>query len=303
MSFLKKKSVAYTFMILAIVASIVIGQIKGPGGAVSPYEPESQSAAAKWAQENYHQYTQWVSDEADLFSDATEETLAQYNAKFDYIYGSIAGLITVKSLNGDDIQDFTYNRGDSMGFGQNDLVIVLDQETQQWYVGYGTNMGNYVDNALQILATESLQEDIFGSSADSHILLFYAGLDNWYKETVPENGQSEQDDSSKGFLGVVLTVLLLIFLFNLFRRGGGWLFWFGGGPRWPRSPRGPRPPRGPGAPPGGFGSSRRGGGFGSGGFGSSSRGGFGGGGFGGSRSGGFGGGGFGGGSRGGFGGR
>ncbi len=312
MNFFKKKPVAIILTVLAVVGAIAIGRAKMPDNA--PYAPDNAKEAQKWAEDNYNQYLQWVVDDAELLSFATVKELAQYNAELDYTYGSIAGLVTVKSLNGSDIEDYAYERGSAMGLGQYDMVVLLDAQTQQWYLASGDTMGGYLDNELKILATETFDEEFFDGGADKQILSYYKRLMQWYSARIYARGNDEDEDKgSSGFVFLVFVILLIIFL-SSFRRRGGWLFWFGGGHhrhndrRPPRGPGGPGPggfggPRSPG--PGGFGSSKRGGSFGGGGFGGSSRGGFGGGGFGGgSRGGGFGGGGFGGGSRGGgFGGR
>lgn len=318
MKILKKRPVAILLTLVMIAAAVGIGWARAPQTPSADYDPQSGAAAAKWAEENWEEYDRWVSDGAGILERDTEEKIAKYNAELDYTYGSIAGLITVSGLD-EDMEQAAYDLGDQLGLGQSDLVILLDTESEQWYLTGGDNIVSYLDNALRILATERLKN--FAGGADKAALSFYQGLMDWYETNIPQEGShggESAGDEAVGFFVILVFVVIVILILARPRRR---TFWFGGprpprhGPRPPYGP-GPRPPRGgmgpgPGgprpprsAPPRstprppagssgggsrGFGSSSRGG-FG----GSSSRGGFGGG---GSSRGGFGGGG----SRGGFG--
>lgn len=316
MKVLQKKSVAILLTLLMIALAIGIGQLRAPSPEPDVYEPEDPEAAEAYAALAYEEYLQWVQDEEDFLSAEAEKELAKINAALDYTYGSLAGLIITDDLNGQDLETFTYSEGDAMGFGQNDLVIVLTPQSQEWYVGYGDRMSVFVDEELRILATGHLSNELFVAfqhERDARMVNFYQLIADWYEDNVPQTEQSEPMESSGRveLLGVILFILILILFLSTFRRGR--VFFVGNSWR-RRPPRGPGPWTGHRPPPGGFGrhpGGRPGGtsGFsGRNGFGSSSRGGFGSssrGGFGGGSRGGFGGGsrgGFGGGSRGGFGG-
>ena len=212
--------------------------------------------------------------------------------------------------------------------GNSDMLLLIDTDSEQWYLAYGDEMASYVDNDLSILFKENLGS-LFTGNAGSSVTGLYKGLLSWYASNIPaashEEAQTQpvsyRQEERMSFGSVLLTLfIILIVLRILFRprrryyddgvyyggsRPGFWSGLFVGsmfgrsrGHR-PPPPPGPRPgyrPPSGGARPGGFNTRPGGSGFkpSSRGFGGGSRGsGFGGrgGGFGGgSRGGGFGGG-------------
>ena len=330
MNVFKKRGVALTVLILAVIAAVIIGQLTKPS-VDETYKPESDATAQSWAKAHADSYTAYVQDGAGLFSSQTLQTLAQDNAALDYRYGGILGVVTVKSLGDTTIK--AYSDQICYGtdtYGNGDLVLLVNEETGEWYVSPGDDISYYLNDELEILFTQNLG-DSFWADPDSRIVTLFTQVSGWYAKNVPVSGQEAESKSSSGAGGIIVLILALFIIFVIVsfvlsliagvRRlvggygffgpfwgpwWGGWYHrhprWFGGfygappppphhGPGGPGGPGGPRPPR-----------SNGGNGFGGGGsFGGGSRGGFGGGGsrggFSGGR-GGFGGGG----SRGGFGG-
>ena len=345
MKFFQKRGVAIVVLILAIVASSAWGLHKTP--AVSTPEggeklDPSLSTAA---------FTQYVRDEADIFSDKTEEAVGLYNANWDKMFGSIMAVVTVQSS--DNLENTAYDYADTMQLGSNDAILVIAKQQQDYYLVASGDFYDLLSGLSQSFVASCMESGVQKSDYDAAVQELCSQLHVELSQQYQQD-QTAQDDAGTAVLFIMLLVLLfLIWIwldrmrYNRYRRrymmpGMGVptvmyhpIFWGRRPPRDPRPPRsgGPRPPQGGSSggnrrPPqqprrpsggsgnsfGGFGSSGRGGGFGSGnfgGFGGSSRGGgFGGGGsfggFGGSRGGGFGGGrsgGFGGGRGGGFGGR
>lgn len=345
MKFFQKRGVAIAVLILAIVASSAWGLHKAP--AVSTPEggeklDPSLSTAA---------FTQYVRDEADILSDKTEEAIGLYNANWDKMFGSIMAVVTVQSS--DNLENTAYDYADTMQLGSNDAILVIAKQQQDYYLVASGDFYDLLSGLSQSFVASCMESGVQKGDYDAAVQELCSQLHVELSQQYQQN-QTAQDDAGTAVLFIMLLVLLfLIWIwldrmrYNRYRRrymmpGMGVptvvyhpIFWGRRPPRGPRPPRsgGPRPPQGGSSggnrrPPqqprrpsggsgnsfGGFGSSGRGGGFGSGnfgGFGGSSRGGgFGGGGsfggFGGSRGGGFGGGrsgGFGGGRGGGFGGR
>ena len=338
MNVFKKRGVAVTVLILAVIAAILIGQLTKPS-VDETYKPESSATAQSWAKEHAGSYTAYVQDEAGLFSSATKQALAEDNAALDYQYSGILGVVTVSTLGDSTIK--AYSDKICYGtdtYGNGDLVLLIDEESGQWYVSPGDDISYYLNDNLEIIFTQNLG-DSFWSDPDGAITTLFTQVSGWYAKNVPVSGQAAQQaqtaqkssDSGVGGIIVLILVLFIIFVIISFvfsliagvrRAIGGYGFfgpfwgpWWGGcyhrHPRWFGGFHGAPPPpphHGPGGPGGGPRPPRNdppryngGGRSGSGGGGS--RGGFGGG---GSR-GGFGGGGSrggfsGGGSRGGFGG-
>ena len=344
MKFFQKRGVAIVVLILAIVASSAWGLHKAP--AVSAPEggekvDTSLSTAA---------FEQYVCDEANVLSDKTEKTVSLYNANWDKMFGSIMAVVTVQSS--DNLENTAYDYADTMQLGSNDAILVIAKQQQDYYLVASGLSQSFVascmaDNvqkgdydaavrslcaALHVELSQQYQQSEAALDEAANGVMFIMILIIFFVLWIMLDGMRYRRYRRRYMMpgmGVPTVMYHPI-------------FWGRRPPRGPRPPRsgGPRPPQGGSRPPrsggssggnrrppqqprrpsgssgssfGGFGSSGRGGSFGSGnfgGFGGSSRGGgFGGGrsgGFGGSRGGGFGGGrsgGFGGGRGGGFGGR
>ena len=341
MKFFQKRGVAIVVLILAIVASSAWGLHKTP--AVSTPEggeklDPSLSTAA---------FTQYVRDDADVLSDKTEEAIGLYNANWDKMFGSIMAVVTTESAN--DIENAAYDYAIEMQLAENDAILVIAKQQQDYYLLASGDFYDLLSGLSQSFVASCMADNVQKGDYDAAVRSLCATL---HVELSQQYQQSEAalDEAANGVMFIMILIIFFVLWIMLdgmryrrYRRrymmpGMGIptvvyhpIFWgrrppCSGGPRPPQGGRGSssgnrRPPQQPRRPSGGsgnsfggFGSSGRGGGFGSGnfgGFGGSSRGGgFGGGGsfggFGGSRGGGFGGGrsgGFGGGRGGGFGGR
>lgn len=347
MKFFQKRGVAIVVLILAIVASSAWGLHKTP--AVSTPEggeklDPSLSTAA---------FTQYVRDEADILSDKTEEAVGLYNANWDKMFGSIMAVVTVQSTSdiGETAYDYAMEMELAPNDA---ILVIAEQEGSYYLLPSGDFrdlLESLPQSFIASCMADGVEKSDYDAAVQELCSQLHVELSQQYQQS-QDNGEIANIFVELMFVLIVL-FLIWIWLdrmrYNRYRRrymmpGMGVptvmyhpIFWGRRPPRGPRPPRsgGPRPPQGgrgsssgnrrppqqPRRPSGGsgnsfggFGSSGRGGGFGSGnfgGFGGSSRGGgFGGGGsfggFGGSRGGGFGGGrsgGFGGGRGGGFGGR
>ena len=330
--FFNRKNVAVTITLVVIAIALVIGFASAPKQAATT-STTSQAAsvstdAASWAKKNYEQYEDFLDDDADLFDDVTLEAFAKYNAQLDYTYGSIMGLVTTDDLGGKSMADYAIDESADLELGDSDMLLLIDTDSEQWYLAYGDEMASYVDNDLSILFKENLGS-LFTGNAESSVTGLYKGLLSWYASNIPaashEDAQTQpvsyRQEEHVSFGSILLTIIIILIVLRIIFRprrryyddgvyyGGGrpgfWSGMFVGsmlgrnrGHR-PPPPPGPRPgyrPPSGGARPGGFGARPGGSGFkpSSRGFGGGSRGGgFGGrgGGFGGgSRGGGFGGG-------------
>lgn len=342
MKFFQKRGVAIAVLILTIIASGAWGLHKAP--AVSTPEggeklDPSLSTAA---------FTQYVRDDADVLSDKTEEAIGLYNANWDKMFGSIMAVVTTESAN--DIENAAYDYATEMQLAENDAILVIAKQQQDYYLLASGNFYDLLSRLSQSFVASCMADNVQKGDYDAAVRSLCAAL---HVELSQQYQQSEAalDEAANGVMFIMILIIFFIIWIMLdgmryrrYRRrymmpGMGIptvvyrpIFWGRRPPRGPRPPRsgGPRPPQGGPRPPysggssggnrrppqpprrpsssggsfGGFGSTGRGGGFGSGsvgGFGSSRGGGFGGsrgGGFGGSRGGGFGGG-----RGGGFGGR
>ena len=349
MRFFQKRGVAIVVLILAIVASSAWGLHKAP--AVSTPEggeklDPSLSTAA---------FTQYVRDEADILSDKTEEAVGLYNANWDKMFGSIMAVVTTESANDIENAAYDYAIEMQLAENDAILVIAKQQQDYYLLASgdFYDLLSGLSQSFVASCMADGVQKGDYDAAVRSLCAALHVELSQQYQQS--EAALDEAANGVMFIMILIIFFVLWIMLdgmrYRRYRRrymmpGMGVptvmyhpIFWGRRPPRGPRPPcsGGPRPPQGgrgsssgnrrppqqPRRPSGGsgnsfggFGSSGRGGGFGSGnfgGFGGSSRGGgFGGGGsfgsfggFGGSRGGGFGGsrgGGFGGGRSGGFGG-
>ena len=347
MKFFQKRGVAIAVLILAIIASGAWGLHKTP--AISTPEggeklDPSLSTAA---------FTQYVRDEADILSDKTEEAVGLYNANWDKMFGSIMAVVTTESANDIENAAYDYAIEMQLAENDAILVIAKQQQDYYLLASgdFYDLLSGLSQSFVASCMADGVQKGDYDAAVRSLCAALHVELSQQYQQS--EAALDEAANGVMFIMILIIFFVLGIMLdgmrYRRYRRrymmpGMGVptvmyhpIFWGRRPPRGPRPPcsGGPRPPQGgrgsssgnrrppqqPRRPSGGsgnsfggFGSSGRGGGFGSGnfgGFGGSSRGGgFGGGGsfggFGGSRGGGFGGGrsgGFGGGRGGGFGGR
>lgn len=347
MKFFQKRGVAIVVLILAIVASSAWGLHKTP--AVSTPEggeklDPSLSTAA---------FTQYVRDDAGVLSDKTEEAIGLYNANWDKMFGSIMAVVTTESANDIENAAYDYAIEMQLAENDAILVIAKQQQDYYLLASgdFYDLLSGLSQSFVASCMADGVQKGDYDAAVRSLCAALHVELSQQYQQS--EAALDEAANGVMFIMILIIFFVLWIMLdgmrYRRYRRrymmpGMGVptvmyhpIFWGHRPPRGPRPPcsGGPRPPQGgrgsssgnrrppqqPRRPSGGsgnsfggFGSSGRGGGFGSGnfgGFGGSSRGGgFGGGGsfggFGGSRGGGFGGGrsgGFGGGRGGGFGGR
>ena len=347
MKFFQKRGVAIAVLILAIIASGAWGLHKAP--AVSTPEggeklDPSLSTAA---------FTQYVRDDAGVLSDKTEEAIGLYNANWDKMFGSIMAVVTTESANDIENAAYDYAIEMQLAENDAILVIAKQQQDYYLLASgdFYDLLSGLSQSFVASCMADGVQKGDYDAAVRSLCAALHVELSQQYQQS--EAALDEAANGVMFIMILIIFFVLWIMLdgmrYRRYRRrymmpGMGVptvmyhpIFWGRRPPRGPRPPcsGGPRPPQGgrgsssgnrrppqqPRRPSGGsgnsfggFGSSGRGGGFGSGnfgGFGGSSRGGgFGGGGsfggFGGSRGGGFGGGrsgGFGGGRGGGFGGR
>lgn len=307
MKLLKNRTFAVTVTVLIMIGCIVFGQVSKPKEVPIASQNDSQ-----FAEENYQSYTNLTDDTAGILTEETRITIAKHNAALDHSYGSVIGVYT-GDLNGADLEEAARACFEDWELKSVDMLLLIDAGGDRSYLGYGSDMGEYVNNELQTIYTATLRSGSITGGANDMIPRFFAQTADWYERYIPKGGNEEDDVGI--FFALLLPIIIIFVIILVFgrmgvgRRSYGYGFWgpFMGPVIFPRRyPGGPsRPPRQTRRDdhnhfgPGGFGGGgHSGGSFGSG-FGGGSHGGRGGGsfggGFGGGSHGGRGGGGFGGG--------
>lgn len=328
MKFFQKTWVAVTVTALMIAAAIGIGLAKPEKPVVKPTTDLDTSL-------NAGGYAQWIWDEEDVLSDATEQQLCLFNANWVRRYDSLIAVAAVSSVSGS-IDDCAYELGEEIELASADAILVVNVGTKDAYLAVGPDYP-MTDGEVTAYMNQYLYEPVMDDKYDKGVLELFDAINGYYLDNYGL-GYLEKNTGgdNSGFVIALFVIIALLVVATLIdnarydtyrRRYYGTLnppvvfrpilFWHGPGTSWyRRNWRRPQPPPTGGSRPGGgsfsgfngprggSSSNRRGGGF-SGGRGGGFSGGFGGsrgGGFSGGRGGGFGGsrgGGFGGGGRGG----
>lgn len=205
MVFFKRYGVPLLAVVLLIALTLTVG-----GGRIR-----------KTANRDY--YERWIMDDAQMLSTEARKAFSAINETLDKKYGSVFGVITVQSLNGEDISEAVYRLGEAGGFGQNDLVLLISLGDRQWYLGYGDQIAQYADQTLRHLFINILDNKLYDGNAEAQLAKLYNALQDWYAGHVPQGGASvnrRSGISGMGFLNTLLVVValiaVLVLLLNVF---------------------------------------------------------------------------------------
>ena len=291
MKIFQNRAVAAVLMVLAIAASIFIGQARKPDLSV---EPSTKVVGS---------YT-YVYDEAGVLSDQTMEHIDAMNASLFAQTGAQIMVKTVSTTNGQDILDYAIDLGNQYGVGDAErnngvvMVLALDDLSASGLPGdYGVVVGDGLTdygNTFSSLQYQYLEDDFAAGNYDAGVKktadAFFDWFADYYGVSIRENyipAMRDNYNTASGYhtettgyveastgsilTGFVTLMILLLVLWMIldamrwsrYRRrylqpGMGvptvWyrpVFW---GHSWYR----PRPPRRPPPPPGGRGPGGRG---------------------------------------------
>lgn len=191
MKFLKKTSVAVTLTVLIVALCCVLGYTRSaPDESSAEENPASHLAG----ESNLNYYLGWIDDGAALFSMDTIDILARRNLDLDNQYDSLLAIKTVWHLSGMEIDAYAQNTADHLNMGSKDMLLLLDNNTQDWYVTYGGGIRSYVeaDDSLAKLFAQHLGPEFFaeGTDRNQEILALFGNLNAWYEDHVPAVGGS-----------------------------------------------------------------------------------------------------------------
>ena len=278
MKIFRKTGVAVLLAVLMIAAAIGIGRWRGARAEAVP--PPSSDLDTSLSASTY---LNWISDGADVLSDAQENQIALYNANWVERYDSLIAVATVSSLS-EDIGDYAYDLGVEIELASADGILVVNAENGDCYLAVGPDYP-MTDSQVSSYLDRYLYEDAMAGNFGVGVLNLFDGINEFYLDNyglgyLDNSGDQVYGGRSAGeMLGavVVLLVILLViasvldsmrytsyrqryygvpnppYVFRpiLFWHGPGW-GWYRR--RWRRPPPPPpRGPRGPGGRPGGGG--------------------------------------------------
>ena len=168
MKFFQKRGVAIAVLILAIIASGAWGLHKAP--AVSTPEggeklDPSLSTAA---------FTQYVRDDAGVLSDKTEEAIGLYNANWDKMFGSIMAVVTTESAN--DIENAAYDYAIEMQLAENDAILVIAKQQQDYYLLASGNFYDLLSRLSQSFVASCMADNVQKGDYDAAVRSLCAAL-------------------------------------------------------------------------------------------------------------------------------
>jgi uncharacterized protein len=205
------------------------------------------AGAALAAQLTFPPLTGRVVDDAGVLSDDTKARLTGLLQQLEQKTGDQLVVVTLKSLQGQDIATYGYQLGRAWGIGQKKknngavLIVAPSEHKVRIEVGYGLE-GDLTDAASRIIIENAMLPQFRSGNYDAGVeqgtveivRLIGGGKVDLSKE--PEAPQPEHQDKGGGIPWVVIAFILvciifgrglwpLLFLGGSGRRGGG----FGGG--------------------------------------------------------------------------
>lgn len=216
MKFFKKTSVAIVLTLLIVALCCVWGYTRV---YVDPV-PQIDTTERSSIEGNLNYYLSQIDDNAGLFTLDTIDTLARKDLVLDNTYRSLLAIRTVNYLNGIDIAACAERAAEQMDLGDRNLLLLLDANTEDWYVVCGSQMTAYVeaDGSLPSLFHRHFTASFWAEEADRDavILAFFEDLEDWYAEALPQyDGSTSTLFQSTKVPTVTLHALLSGILLNV----------------------------------------------------------------------------------------
>ena len=216
MTIFKRFPVAVVICALVIVLCCVWGYSRVYEPPADPGNEAFSGEHHRAGESNLNYYLGWIDDEAGLFTMDTADTIARRNLELDGTYGSLVAIHTVSYLNGKDIETYARDLAADLDLGGRDMLLLLDSDTQDWYVIYGPGLQPYAEmnTELRDLFRSQLSPDFFAVTSNRRVILLFDALREWYKANVPP---MEEESSAVGdvqmanlhdiFFGILFTLV------------------------------------------------------------------------------------------------
>lgn len=174
-----------------------------------------------------------VNDLANVLSDQEEQQLESDLIQFDQSTTTQITIVTVPSLNGNEISDFAFKLGEKWGVGSKDknngIVVVfkpkVGNEKGKVFVAIGYGLEGIIPDAVanrDVVNNEMIprfkQNDIFGGLyAGTKVLMSLAAQEY----TAQQYQQKSGEKKSEGGGGFFILVMIIIIIVSLFKGGRG----------------------------------------------------------------------------------
>jgi uncharacterized protein len=178
-----------------------------------------------------------VVDEANIIPPAAEQELTAKLAALEAKTGDQFVVVTLKSLQGYDISDYGYQLGRAWGIGQKGkdngllLIVAPNERAVRFEVGYGLE-GEFTDAAARVIIDQAILPGFRAGDLPAGIT---RGVDDSIRlitGNAPEikelaERRPAEDSGANSFMSLLFLIVVLIILFNIFRRNrrGGYAPW------------------------------------------------------------------------------
>lgn len=215
MTIIKRFPVALVICAVVIVLCCVWGYSRVYEPPADTGEEESSAEHHRAGESNLNYYLGWMDDQAGLFTMETADTIARRNLSLDTTYNSLMAIHTVSYLNGKDIETYARDEAEKIVLGGRDMLLLLDSDTQDWYVVYGPGLQPYVEmnTELQDLFRSQLSPDFFAVTSNRRVVLLFDALQEWFEANVPPAEEEAAAPTIQHatlrdvFLGVIFTLM------------------------------------------------------------------------------------------------
>ncbi len=221
MKFFRKTSVAILLAVLIVALCCVWGYSRVYDA--QPPQGAGDNTHQSAGESNLNYYINQLEDKADLFSMATGDAIARKNLAMDNRYSAMLVIQTVSHTNAMPIREFAEQAYGQLQLGERDLFLVLDKNSQGWYLIYGGALADYakLDDSLQSLFARYLGVSFFTGEGDNNILHLMDGISTWLAKHIPVNETGEEsmfpmNGTIKTItLGAIATGILITLLANV----------------------------------------------------------------------------------------
>lgn len=201
MKFFQNRAIAWVVLVLAIVASCLLGLAKKPASV-----PKVT-------------YYNWICDDAKLLDAQTEKTIEQYNASWDNQYRAVIAVASVNSIRGWTYEKFCAQLGGDWGLGPNDMLLLL-VKGGDYYVACGDNVLTAMMDTQQAKLQSAIESHYYKGDYDSAVTTFFRQADIVYAQMNSTNlpmydagGEEWPEKNYSSGINIGGIILLLIAFF------------------------------------------------------------------------------------------
>jgi uncharacterized membrane protein YgcG len=171
MKFYQKRGFALAVLIAAVVLASAYGLSRKPAALIEV---------------SYHH---WIADSAELLSTDTEAIVEKYNDTWDGKYSAVVAVATVDSAKGRTLSAYAQELGEKWGLGANDICLVIDRDTNDYYAKFGESFSSKTTDTQQQQLKTAIEKTFYDGDFDTAVTAFYRAADVVYSQAYA-GGQS-----------------------------------------------------------------------------------------------------------------